>query len=262
MSRESLKSALARLGRPGAGPGLTLLTYHRIGGGSRDELDTPAESFARQLDAMATSVDSLDAGIERLRRGDRAPTVVLTFDDGFADIHRHAWPLLRERRVPFVVYLATAYVGGAMQWEGSTATSAPATALTWDQLGEMVASGLCTVGNHTHTHARPEMLTADELDRCTDEVERRLGVRPRHFAYPWGQFVDLMADEVRARFATAATGALGRNLPGADLHRLRRIPVRRSDPFDFFRAKLGGNLLPERTYASVVWTAKKLGVHA
>ena len=42
-----------------------------------------------------------------------------------------------------------------MRWEGSTAREQGAPALTWDQLREMVDSGLCTVGNHTHTHVRP-----------------------------------------------------------------------------------------------------------
>jgi peptidoglycan/xylan/chitin deacetylase (PgdA/CDA1 family) len=240
---------------------MTALIYHRVGGGSPDERDLPVAAFAQQLDAIATAVEPIDAAVDRLQTGDRASTVVLTFDDGFADVYRNAWPLLRERRVPFVVYVATAYVDDEMRWEGSTAKEA-APGLTWDQLAEMVGSGLCTVGNHTHTHSRPELLSKDELDRCNDELERRVGVRPQHFAYPWGIPVDRMAAEVRSRFRTAATGTLGRNLPGCDLQRLRRVPVRRSDPIEFFRAKLSGSLLPERTYASVVWTAKKLGVDA
>ena len=42
----------------------------------------------------------------------------------------------------------------------------------------MVASGLCTVGNHTHTHARPELLTEEELDA----VHRRGRAAPRRAA--------------------------------------------------------------------------------
>ena len=41
--------------------------------------------------------------------------------------------------------------------------------------------------------------------------------------------------------------------------RLKRVPVRRTDPDKFFAAKLVGNLLPERTYAQFVRTAKALG---
>ena len=124
----------------------------------------------------------------------------------------------------------------------------------------MVDSGLCTIGNHTHSHVRPERLTADELDRCTALVEEELGVVPRHFAYTWGIPVPSMDPELSERFATCATGELGRNLPGADPLRLTRVPVRRTDPLSFFRAKLRGDLLPERLYGRIVETAKGVGL--
>ncbi len=147
-----------------------------------------------------------------------------------------------------------------MRWEGSTAKEQGAPALTWDQLREMVDSGLCTIGNHTHTHVRPEELTAAELDRCTELVEQELGVVPRHFAYTWGIPVPGLDAVLAERFATCATGELGRNLPGADPLRWARVPVRRTDPLPFFRAKLRGTLLPERLYGRIVDTAKGVGM--
>ena len=33
---------------------------------------------------------------------------------------------------------------------------------------------------------------------------------------------------------------------------LRRVPVRGTDPIEFFRAKLDGSLLPERAYGAIV----------
>ena len=131
---------------------------------------------------------------------------------------------------------------------------------SWEQLAEMVASGLCTVGNHTHRHVRPEVLDEAELDSCTAEVEQHLGVTPRHFAYTWGVPVPRMEQAIRARFRSAATGTLGRNLPGEDPMRLRRVPVRQSDPDAFFAAKLTGGLGPERVYAKAVAVAKGVGL--
>ena len=200
--------------------------------------------------------------VDRLERGDRQPSVVLTFDDGFRDVHEHAWPLLREARLPFTVYVATAYVGGTMHWEGSTARDTGAPALDWDQLAEMVDSGLCTIGNHTHDHVRPERLTEEQLDRCSAVLVERLGVRPEHFAYTWGVPVPALEPALRARFRSATTGELGRNLPGQDPMRLRRVPVRGSDPMPFFAAKLRGALRPERAYAEVVGLAKRAGARA
>lgn len=262
--RTAVKRQLSRAAGRRPASGASLLIYHRVGGGSPDERDLPADAFAAQLDALdGHDVVPLDTALDRLDAGDSRPSVVLTFDDGFADVHEHAWPELRDRGVPFTLYLAADHVGSTMHWEGSTAKES-GRGLTWDQLGEMAGSGLCTVGNHTFTHPRPPDLTPDELDRCSAAVEDRLGagVRPRHFAYTWGIDVPWMHPALGARFRSAATGRLGRNLPGGDPMTLRRIPVRRSDPIEFFRAKLVGRLGPERAYGAAVTAAKRLGARA
>jgi peptidoglycan/xylan/chitin deacetylase (PgdA/CDA1 family) len=241
---------------------VTVLTYHRVGGGSPDERDLDTAAFAAQIDVLARSdVVTLDEVARRLETGDTSPCVVLTFDDGFADIYQNAWPLLHERGLPFTLYLATGYLGGQMRWEGSTA-KADGAALAWHQVEELLASGLCTIGNHTHNHVRPERLTAAELDACSEAIERHLDVVPQHFAYPWGVPVPHMESELRRRFRTAVTGKVGRNLAGHDPMRLRRVPVRRTDPLEFFRAKLTGRLVPERTYGVLVATAKRAGARA
>ncbi|WP_406280262.1 polysaccharide deacetylase family protein [Embleya sp. NBC_00896] len=262
--RATLKRGLAAtaLARDPA-PGATLLIYHRVGGGSNDELDLPAAAFRDQLDLLPREhVVSLDVAVDRLAAGEKTPSIVLTFDDGFADVYANAWPELRRRALPFTLYLATGCIGAEMRWEGSTGTSAGSPALTWGQITEMAESGLATIGNHTRSHARPEVLTATELDDASDDIESRLGIRPAHFAYTWGIAVPDMEHALRCRFRSAATGVLGRNLPGCDPIRLRRVPVRRTDPPAFFRAKLGGRLAQERAYAAVVSLGKKAGAHA
>ena len=261
--RTDVKRCLSAFSTAHPAQGLTLLTYHRVGGPQLDELDVTVADFAAQVGELAPhAVVSIDEGLRALDAGDEAPRVVLTFDDGFADLYRHAWPRLRDAGLPFVVYLATAYVGGILRWSGSTARDQGAEAISWDQLGEMVESGLCTVGNHTHDHVPPDALDEEQLDRCSDLVRERLGVRPQHFAYPWGIAVERMRPALDARFRSVATGRVGRNGPGSDRLALARVPVRRSDPLDFFRAKLSGGLFAEHTYQALVTTAKRVGSRA
>lgn len=262
--RARVKRGLARAERLAAirPLGISVLIYHRVGGGSPDERDLDPADFARQMDALdGHDVVSLDEAVDRLAAGDERPAVVLTFDDGFRDVYENAWPALRQRRLPFTVFVASAYVGGCMHWEGSTAKAA-GPALSWTQLGDMLDSGLCTVGNHTHTHARPERLTVEEVDACSEAIRSELAVAPRHFAYPWGIAVPHAESFLRDRFRSATTGQLGRNRADSDPMRWRRIPVRRTDPIEFFHAKLTGSLVPERAYDVLVRTAKRLGVRA
>ena len=261
--RRALKRGLAAALAPAPSrrsvAGATLLIYHRIGDGTPDELDLAAEAFDQQVEALADHrVVSLDQALDDLDAGRTEPSVVLTFDDGFAGVYEHAWPRLRAAGLPFTIYVATAYIGGVMRWPGSTATGEPGQGLTWDQLEELAASDLVTVANHTHTHARPEELTAEELDRCSEVLGERLGIVPQHFAYTWGVPVPTAFPLLRERFRSSATGSLGRNLAGTDRHLLHRVPVRASDPLPFFEAKLSGGLGAERTYERVVTGAKSL----
>jgi peptidoglycan/xylan/chitin deacetylase (PgdA/CDA1 family) len=240
--------------------GATLLIYHRIGDGTPDELDLAAAAFDAQVEELTRHrVVSLDQALDDLDAGSTEASVVLTFDDGFAGVYEHAWPRLRDAGLPFTIYLATAYVGGTMRWPGSTATGEPGLGLTWAQLEELAASPLVTIANHTHTHALPENLSAEELDRCSALIQERLDRVPQHFAYTWGRPVVHALPLLAERFRSAATGTLGRNLPGADRMLLDRLPVRASDPLLFFRAKLSGGLGTERAYERIVQSAKRRG---
>lgn len=262
--RRALKRSLAlgSGGRPDTIPsGTTLLIYHRVGGGTPDERDLPSPDFVAQVEELTRHrVVSLETALDELEAGDDSPKVVLTFDDGFADVYTTAWPLLREAGLPFTLYVTTAYLDGTMHWPGSTSKH-PGPALTWDQLAELACSPFVTIGNHTHTHARPEKLTAAELDTCSELLERRVGVVPQHYCYTWGVAVPAVRPLLAERFRSAATGRVGRNHPGHDLLELDRIPVRGSDPLPFFRAKLSGGLGPERAYERIVRGAKRLGVN-
>jgi peptidoglycan/xylan/chitin deacetylase (PgdA/CDA1 family) len=260
--RAAVKRRLAWRVDDGPASGLTCLIYHRVGGGTPDERDLALAAFRAQMDELTRHrVVGLDQAVAELAAGDDRQKVVITLDDGFADVATAALPVLSERDLPFTLYVATGYIGGEMHWDGSTA-KAPGPALSWEQLAELAASPLCSIGNHTHSHARPERLTVQELDACTRLLSERIGVVPRRFAYTWGIPVPALEPALRARFVSAATGHLGRAHPGADLVGLPRVPVRGSDPIEFFRAKLTGRLLPERAYATLVATAKRAGLRA
>jgi peptidoglycan/xylan/chitin deacetylase (PgdA/CDA1 family) len=217
---------------------VVILLYHSVGAGG-GEIDMPARLFERQLAMLAERerVLTLDQAVA----GSHDGGVVVTVDDGYRDFHDTVLPLLVRYHVPAVLYQATGMVAG------ESSAPAAAKALTWSQLGEAVATGLVTVGAHTHGHTdlsrASERVCRDEMARSKDLIEDRLGVACRHFAYPWA-VASPTADRIaRSLFETAALDAWRSNRAGAmDPWRLGRTPVLASDGLAFFRAKVQGRL--------------------
>jgi peptidoglycan/xylan/chitin deacetylase (PgdA/CDA1 family) len=231
-----LPGGIATGRRPGD---VTMLLYHQVrpeGG----EITLPAAVFERQLELLAESGQVL--GIDQVTNPRGPGGVIVTIDDGYRDFYDVVLPLLVRYRVPAILYLATALVAGE-----SAGNAADPDALRWDHLVEALATGLVSVGSHTHTHAdlsrAPEALVETELARSKGLIEDRLGVACRHFAYPWAVGSPTADKVVRRLFDTAALDAWRTNRAGAvDPWRLGRTPVLRSDGMAFFKAKAQGRL--------------------
>jgi peptidoglycan/xylan/chitin deacetylase (PgdA/CDA1 family) len=274
-----LKQVLAqgdRVLRPPAG--VTFLIYHRVGGGSGGEVDLDVDAFRRQLAhlrehhhvvplddvpallaAPAGAATAPNPTSDPARRDGPGQSVVVTFDDGTADFCDHVVPALVEYDVPATLYAATHYVdaGEEFPWGAPPAS--------WAGLRDAVATGLVTIGSHTHTHALLDRadpsVIADELGRSIESIGAAIGAAPAHFAYPKALPGSETAEaEVRRRFVTASLGRSRVNEPGrTDLHRLWRTPIQRSDGFDFFAAKAAGGLRLEGELRNLVATVKYRG---
>jgi len=226
--------------------GVTVLIYHRVGGGSASAVDLEADEFARQLAHLAEHhrLLTLDAAVAELAAApaDARPGVVVTFDDGTADFTDVAVPLLVEHAVPATLYAATRFVesGEPFPWGAPPAS--------WAALREAVSTGLVTIGSHTHSHLLLDRVgaaeAAAELDRSIELIGAELGSTPEHFAYPKALPGSPAAEvEVRRRFRSAALARSRTNPFGAtDPHRLWRTPVQRGDDAARFAAKAAGGM--------------------
>ncbi len=259
-TRSLVKQLLAQGDRVLKPPvGVTVLIYHRVGGGSASEVDLDADAFRAQLEHLREhhQVVTLDAAVDALRDG--APiddAVVLTFDDGTADFCDVVVPALVAAGVPATLYAATHFIstGTPFPWDAPPAS--------WAGLRDAVATGLVTIGSHTHTHALLDRADpagiADELDRSIDLIATEIGERPAHFAYPKALGGSPEAEaEVRRRFTSAALARSRVNVPGkTDLHRLWRTPIQRSDGERYFAAKAAGGMRLEGELRDLVARVK------
>lgn len=223
------------------------LIYHQVGSGVGRQMEVATDDFTRQLDWLVENreVVSFDQAVARWDEPGSDDLVSVTFDDGYADTYTTAYPRLQERGISFLIYLATESI------ETGTPLGPPGQAdpLSWDQIVDMLSSGLVTIGAHTHRHTDLRTIPADaveeELATSNGLIERRLGLRPSHFAYPWGYWSPQAASVVDSRYETAAIAGTPRPQTHLDRHRLHRYPIQLSDGFRYFPSRLRGGFRAE-----------------
>jgi peptidoglycan/xylan/chitin deacetylase (PgdA/CDA1 family) len=229
--------------------GVVILCYHRVGRRTASTVDLPGWLFEEQVARLVAGpgVVELDSALSSLEGPPPAgpDPVVVTFDDGTADFVDEALPILVQHQVPATVYVATDFVEHSRTFPGSGVP------LSWSALADAHATGLVTIGSHTHTHALLDRLPASdvegELERSVSLIGERLGIECRHFAYPKALAGSPAADRlVRERFASAALAGTRPNQYGAtDPYRLARSPVQVDDGLAFFARKMGGGMRTE-----------------
>lgn len=101
---------------------LTVLNYHRIDDPFRVGFDTfrsnvsatPVD-FARQMDYVAKRYNVISGAelVDCLKKRRKLPphAAMITFDDGYYDNYSNAYPVLKARNLPAIIFLATDYIG-------------------------------------------------------------------------------------------------------------------------------------------------------
>ena len=188
------------------------------------------------------SFENIDAIVSSLARRKARKQVNISFDDGFADIYTYAFPIFKKYNIPFTIYLTTDMPDGKadlwwIQLEHYCSedvemfesimrqcydsrepmadvmhrltTSSPQTelsrefSLTWNQINEMVASGLCTLGSHTLSHPGLTRIPKEQMRKELEESRKNILQRfpllsVNHFSYPHSMHDPNIRDSVAA----------------------------------------------------------------
>jgi peptidoglycan/xylan/chitin deacetylase (PgdA/CDA1 family) len=161
----------------------------------------------------------------------------LTFDDAYAALAEHAFPVLADLGLTALVFVVTDYPGRDNDWDVHYGWRR-FRHLSWDDLAYWQARGI-EVHSHGVTHARLTWLSdvqaEDELGRSRAMITRRLGVSPAGIAYPFGAVdarVQALAGAAGYSLGFAGPAGHGGHQPGAaGCLALRRRPVYAWDVF-------------------------------
>jgi peptidoglycan/xylan/chitin deacetylase (PgdA/CDA1 family) len=106
---------------------LRILAYHRIGylhneDGSLDPslLNTTPNQFGEQMSYLKKNYYIVSAEellhVIQTKGGLPPRSVMVTFDDGYLDFKKHAWPVLKGMQIPAVLFVATNFMDGTGRW--------------------------------------------------------------------------------------------------------------------------------------------------
>lgn len=170
---------------------IPVIMYHDIVASSRQKtvfFDCTAEEFKDQiafLENQGATFISAEQLHQHLVRGDTLPekSVLLTFDDNYQGFYNNAYPLLKSKKIPSVMFVHTAFVGNK---------KGPHPKMDWDTLKKLDAEKLVTIGSHTVTHPgefekKPLDVQQSELYDSKKTLEDRLGHPIPYVAYPEGR---------------------------------------------------------------------------
>lgn len=222
---------------------IPLLLYHSV-----------ASDPSRRFAPWAVAPDRFEAQITRLadegyttvtvaelvrrvyERAEPLPprSLVITFDDGFADFHGAAWPVLDRHGFTATVFVTTGYIGRTAGWlarlgEGNRPLMNAA------QLAEIATAGI-ECGAHSVTHAQldavPHARARREIAASKQALEAIVGP-VQSFAYPHGYHSQTVRGYVRAAgFSGACACGDGAAGPAGDRWAIPRLTVRREMTVD------------------------------
>ena len=213
-----------------------VLNYHQINDQAENALTIHTDQFEAQMKYLADNgfhTITPDEMLDAWENGTPLPDkpVILTFDDGYADNYRNAFPILEKYNLKGTIFLISDFVSTYPNY------------LTWPQIEEMQESGHFCFESHTLSHMQLDKATPEEtwnqLNGSRQALEWRLQKPVNFIAYPCGFYDDELERMTReAGFRGGFTVHYGLAAPDENRYFLDRVPIFGCNSHTMLRFKL------------------------
>jgi len=212
---------------------LLVLCYHSIdrpSGGHADRFTVSKDSLERQLDGLSArgfTFVTPETFAAYLLHDAPMPrrAALLTFDDGYADLLAVARDVLRARGISALAFVLTKPDSDSNDWDASAGTP-KRRLMTAPEIAELAELGV-EIAAHGRTHREmPRLSPSGKKEEVEGPIADLavLGLKPRFFAYPFGEVSADSMDAARDGGFVAAFGIearwVTRNSPRYDLPRV------------------------------------------
>ena len=142
--------------------------------------------------------------------------ILISIDDGFKSFYNEAWPYLKEKEIPFILFVSTEPVGKRGY-------------MTWDEIKEIDRSEFGHIGHHSHSHdylidkSNSEFI--EDIETASSIFKSKLGYIPTIFSYPFGEYSKFMRDYISKNFNIAFGQHSGVIDLNKDKFELPRFPI-------------------------------------
>ncbi len=162
--------------------GIISLMYHRFEENKYPSTNIKLKDFIEHLKIIEESdIEFVNPNTfeEELKGNKSKRKILLTVDDGFLSFYENAWPILKKKRIPFILFVSTREVG-AFNY------------MTWNQIKEINKEDFVEIGNHSHTHEylvdESNELIKEDIAKSISIFKKNLGKNSDFFSYPFGEY--------------------------------------------------------------------------
>tara|TARA_A100001011_G_scaffold399958_1_gene511345 strand:+ start:3416 stop:4474 length:1059 start_codon:yes stop_codon:yes gene_type:complete len=199
--------------------GTLSLMYHRFNENKYPSTNIQMDIFEKQMEIIKEQdyefydPKNFVKEFEKIKENKK---ILITIDDAFKSFYTEAWPFLKEKKIPFILFVSTEPIGkyGYMNW---------------DEIKEIDNSEFGYIGHHSHTHEylidMSDKEFENDIETATKIFKNQLGYVPNIFSYPFGEYSLYMKKYISKNFKIAFGQHSGIIDLNKDKFELPRFPI-------------------------------------